>query len=441
MSQVFGIDTKLAAYMVGYSITDNNGVVESTVIYPELQQGVITDCGLDQYMMCDGDTAPIGDLTSAGIYPRFANNSPYGGTGCLSYAGYGVGSGSNDSTMTELVSPLGVYNSSIVDIYAHDTEGSINYRYHDAEVEADTYDYWYSVYAGETFVEPSLTNTTGTYFNRETGDVFMQIAHLSEAFQEQTSISEVGIFGAAQNVKYLFSRVLLPTPVTVPAGKCLRTLFRLCLQVSNIVPTENTQFITGWDTSGTHRIEYFIPPTTNTYYIYPDDEYTPENMHTCEGFFCNAECGFLDTLCPDGVVGVQQYLYSNLACLSPLPDSTDDYVNYCALTMYANPYTYELLGKQHTQECSSSTIFRAFCEAWPGFTNSSGAATSQMDTYVLGHKYRDIVYTFGPNWPDNASVSISAIRVRGVTYIFNTPQQKLNTQTLQFTFRMAVTTI
>ena len=252
---------------------------------------------------------------------------------------------------------------------------------------------------------------TGTRYDRENGKVIMRVTHDHEAESSDQNINELGWYGLTT---VLFSRVVLPSTITVLTGQALRTIYQLEVSISPIVAASCAPSITGWTTDGDYRFECLFPATSTT--------------------FCDTDFNLFPVLNTNGSSDVLAYSYST--------DSAGLYgcgyisgnLQFSGVTMYGTAQTFNTFGTAVAQPTASSTVYNALFN----YGNSSGTATGTLQSYTAGNFYRDRTLVFQPNWTGYSSISIYAMRLFGLMYIFDNPQTKTNTQRLTLNYRISV---
>lgn len=274
---------------------------------------------------------------------------------------------------------------------------------------------------------------TGVRYDKSTGIIYLRKTYDSETEVSNQNINEVGFFtGASGGV--MFSRVVLPSTVTVLTGQQLRLTYELQVTIGPIAPTADAPVITGWTTDGDSQLEGFFPDTSATF-----------------GSVGNQFISVWDTngnsICGYNTGNSSDYVWSNL--LEPALSS--QHVSYGSfyytyskseaqsvseglpVVMY-NSKTFSTFGTVAKTASPSASIFAAL--QTPG-SNSTGTATGTLLGYTAGDGYRDLQIKLEPNWPA-ADISPIALRVRGLTHIFDTAQTKLNTQRLTLIYRITL---
>ena len=291
--------------------------------------------------------------------------------------------------------------------------------------------------AGNTQLESQIGNRTnqilsgdpytGVKYTAATGLIQARKTYDSEVETSDQNINEIGIFRDPTGVTSLFARIVLPATVTVLAGQQLRLTYELQITIGPIAETVSSPTITGWTTTGVSRLEGTLPTTTSF------------------------GSGFST---PTGGTLTNQFV--------PLWNNAGSVVNPYDLSgpIYLNPSTKPVLrgsnsGQATEFEWFSAKTFNTFGDKYTIVSNpvapnnvyidyfstnsTSGTATVVLQPYVAGTFYRDLTVTMEPNFPGGQdATSIKAIRCRGLTHIFDTPVQKLNTQRLTLVFRVSV---
>lgn len=318
-----------------------------------------------------------------------------------------VSNGKDMFCSTELRSPL-----NYVTAYLGRGSGSTPAAAGNTQLEAQIGNRTNQILAGDPYTGVKYTAATGLIQARKTYD--------SEVESSDQNINEIGIFSQATGTSYLFARIVLPATVTVLTGQQLRLTYELQITISPIAETVSSPIITGWTTAGVSRLEGTFPNTTS---------------------YGNG-------------LGTNQFLqlWNNSGTESGAPEPVELFLNPSTL-----PYGY-YYGRLITNfEWFDSKTFNTFGATYTtgtgaapnnvrididGDTHSNsaaGTATAVIQPYVAGTFYRDLVITAQPNFPDGLdATNIKAIRCRGLTHIFDTPVQKLNTQRLTLTFRVTI---
>ena len=271
-----------------------------------------------------------------------------------------------------------------------------------------------SILSGDPYTGVKYTAATGLIQARKTYD--------SEVETADQNINEIGIFMDASGPTGLFARIVLPATVTVLTGQQLRLTYELQITVAPIAETVSSPTITGWTTTGVSRLEGTFP-TTTSYGSGFENFSDPNNQ-------------FLRLWASDGS---DQYYNNGTGWnfLNPgaYPSSSSTWgTSYYIYFEWFSEKTFNTFGDPYTNGSGSEpNNVRVFPNS------ASGTATAVINDYVTGNFYRDLTVTMEPNFPGGQdATSIKAIRCRGLTHIFDTPVQKLNTQRLTLVFRVSV---
>ena len=262
---------------------------------------------------------------------------------------------------------------------------------------------------------------TGVKYTAATGLIQARKTYDSEVETSDRNINEIGIFNQVYAPSStLFARIVLPATVTVLTGQQLRLTYELQITIAPIAATADSPTITGWTTTGQKRLEGTLPTTTSygTGLITNQFLQLWDNAGSVASYFGDPQ-GYLTP----GSLGVGQ-AYSRVV----------------AYFEWFSAKTFNTFGDGYTQGSGSAPNYSAIDINGDTHGNStSGTATAVIKPYVAGTFYRDLKVTMEPNFPGGKdATSIKAIRCRGLTHIFDTPVQKLNTQRLTLTFRVSV---
>ena len=277
-----------------------------------------------------------------------------------------------------------------------------------------------SILSGDPYTGVKYTAATGLIQARKTYD--------SEVETSDQNINEIGIFPDPSGDTPIFARIVLPATVTVLAGQQLRLTYELQITIAPIAETIASPTITGWTTTGVSRLEGTLPTTTSfgsgflqSYYDYYS---TNQYIQTWDSSGANnfgASAGGL-------------YLTPGL-----LPVGLG-YNRNAAFFEWFDSKTFNTFDDEYTVGTGAApNNVRIDIDGDTHASSAAGTATAVIQPYVAGTFYRDLVITAEPNFPDGLdATSIKAIRCRGLTHIFDTPVQKLNTQRLTLVFRVSV---
>lgn len=348
---------KLQGYLLGYSILQN-GVIVQEHRYAKPVKNMVVNSGKD--LMFNSAFSAYACLFGYNSY----------NSGILGHCGRGGSSTAASATDTELIAPIGNKTSAFL-------SGDPN---------------------------------TGTRYDRENGKVIMRVTHDHEAESSDRNINELGWYGLAN---ILFSRVVLPSTITVLTGQALRTIYQLEITITPIAPTSCAPSITGWNTNGNYRWECLFPATSTT--------------------FGSTSLALFPTLTTSGAAASLPYA-SNTDGGGLYGANYNTGRAFSGVTMYGTAQTFNTFGTAVPAPTPSDTVYNGMFD-WP---NSSGTATATHIAYTAGNFYRDRVLVFEPNWTGYSSISIYAMRLFGLMYIFDTPQTKTNTQRLTLTYRISV---
>lgn len=378
---VEGLSMKLQGYLLGYQVLQN-GVIVQDMRYDKPVPNVVTNVGkaalLYTQNLSYGQVNEL-DTLFGGVYSSTLYSS-----GMLYSCGRGSGNTPATVNDTALVSMIGNRTSSFL-------SGDPN---------------------------------TGTRYDKENGKIIMRVTHDHEAETSiDKEINEIGYYGGRYGAYVLFSRIVLPSTVTVLVGQSLRTVYQLEVTVSPATtPTTFSSFPvtgTGWSTAtGSYRLIADFPATTATF-----------------GSVGNSLMPVISTT-GSYVSSTNGYNYLGYHTLNPRnAPSTPGTMGGESVSMFGTAQNFSSYpwGTNTLVGAASSTRWNA------GYNDSSGTATGTTQAMTATQTYRDRTYVFSPNWPGYSPISIYAISIRGLMYIFDTPVTKSNTQRLTLVYRVSVT--
>jgi len=316
-------------------------------------------------------------FTVDGWTPMFGWSSGLARAGALTFCAKGSSNTATTADMTGLVSIVGTYTQTIL-------SGDPN---------------------------------TGTRYDKENGKIIMRVTHDHAVETSDQNINELGWFSYLYSVRRMFSRIVLPNTVTVQTGQQLRTTYQLEISVAPTTLTPFSFTMTGLGTvTGNYMLQAKIPETTTTF-----------------GSVANSLMSCIDTNGNHLGVSAPNY-YCGLTFTPDAYRTTDNYGGYNQYDMilYTATQAFTTYGDYTTttNPAASSSVL---------ITNtSSGSCTITPSVYVAGSNYRDITYVLDPNFPNGTDVTFSAIRVRGLLFVFDSPITKLNTQRLTFNLRTTI---
>lgn len=271
---------------------------------------------------------------------------------------------------------------------------------------------------------------TGVRYDKSTGTIYLRKTYDSETEVSNQNINEVGFFTSGD---VMFSRVVLPSTVTVLTGQQLRLTYELQVTIGPITPTPIAPAITGWTTDGDSQLEGFFPDTSATFGSVGNQFISvwDTNGNSIRGYDTGSYSDYAWSNLLEPALSYQgfssgsyQYTYSTSGAQSVTTG--------LPVVMY-NSKTFSTFGTAATAVYPSDSIFAAL-QTW---SNSPGTATGMLLGYTPGTGYRDFQITLEPNWP-GAVISPIALRIRGLTHIFDTAQTKLNTQRLTIVYRITL---
>ena len=370
-----GMNMALCGYLLGYQVLQD-GVVVEDVKYHKPVKNLVVNTGKDFLLKTSNSLSSVNTCVFSGMVsqPRFGYYTATH-SGVLAYCGRGSGSTATTATDTTLQTQIGNKTNTFL------------------------------------IGDPN----TGTAFDREAGKVIMRATHDHEAESSDQNINEVAWFGIQNSVSIMFSRVVLPSTVTVLTGQQLRTVYQLEVTISPISSTPASPTITGWTTDGDVRFECNFPATSTTLVSPAYNTFALFDALTTTG--ASPASSSSATTDGGGLCGCSQSASNN-----------------GAVTMYGTAQTFNTFGTVVANPTAGATVWQAFAPSV-----SSGVATSTTANYVNGNFYRDCTYVFEGNWTGNASINIYAIRIRGFMFILDNPQTKSNTQRLTLVYRVSVT--
>lgn len=273
---------------------------------------------------------------------------------------------------------------------------------------------------GSTTTVLSNNPNTGTRYDRENGYIYMRVTHDHAIETSDQNINELGYFGSHNSATLkMFSRIVLPSTITVQTDQQLRTTYELRIQIGPITPTAcGADLITGWDTTGVYQLTGNMPATSATYGS-TGNSFLP--AITTDGSALNTagpEIGTVNTFVPFAYTTNTSYYYGIRLITSAI--TLDDYPYYAG---GINTGNYQAYGYPNGGSMANTG-------------NASGTATFGNSAYVAGTFYRDMTVVLNANWP-GVDVTVYGIVMWGLVYIFDTPQTKSTTQRLTLTYRVS----
>lgn len=370
---------KLQGYLLGYEVLQG-GVIVQSHRYAKPVKNLVVNSGKNALMTVQNSNSATMSPATGNYYPRFGvKNSE--NSGVLAYCARGTSTTAVTVTDTALGNQIGNKTSTIL--------------------------------AGDPH--------TGTRFDKENGKVIMRITHDHENESADRNINELGWFGVQNSVSQMFSRIVLPSTITVLTGQSLRTIYQLEVTITPTVATSCAPSITGWTTDGDYRWECAFPATSTTF-----------ATHSSTAFI------LFDTIDTAGYAVSMDFPGGNptdggglLAAVDSLSLASK---GGCRFTAYGTAQTFNTFGTRIGDPYPSSTVFTAFNQNY----YSSGSASYTTQNYTPGNFYRDRILVFEPNWTGYSSINVYAMRISGLMYIFDNPQTKTNTQRLTLNYRISV---
>lgn len=276
---------------------------------------------------------------------------------------------------------------------------------------------------------------TGTRYNRESGIVYMRRTYDFEIETSNQNINEVGFFLGAQtdvpnDAGLMFSRVVLPSTVTVLTDQQLRLTYEVQVTIGPIVSTPAAPTITGWTTDGDAQLVGAFPATSSVY--------------------TSTQNAFLSVIATSGAcVGLEdRYSAIEPGCVTGLSPYGET-----ALTTNQSTFDPNYNGPWilPTAFWASSTL-ESFGQAWSppdvapgvsGHINSAhaygswGSWTATLQAYTRGNFYRDRQIVMQANCP-GVNFNFGAYKIAGLKHVFDAQQTKLTTQRLTLVLRISV---
>lgn len=274
---------------------------------------------------------------------------------------------------------------------------------------------------------------TGVRYDKSTGIIYLRKTYDSETEVSNQNINEVGFFTEASE-GVMFSRVVLPSTVTVLTGQQLRITYELQVTIGPITPTADAPVITDWTTDGDSQLEGFFPDTSATFGSVGNQFISvwDTNGNSITGYNTGSSSDYAWSNLLEPALSSQEFSSGSYRYTYSTSEATS--VDQGLPVVMYNSKTFSTFGTAATAVSPSDSIFVALQAPW---TNSTGTATGTLLGYTSGTGYRDLQITLEPNWPQ-AEISPIALRVRGLTHIFDTAQTKLNTQRLTLIYRITL---
>jgi hypothetical protein len=372
---------KMQGYAVGYEILQG-GITVKKVDFDYPVSNMVVNSGKD--FIC----APDAEITDSNYPGKSANPI----SAATRYMARGSGSTPTSADMTTLESQIG----SRTDEYL----------------------------AGDPY--------TGVRYNKSTGIIYLRKTYDSETEVSNQNINEVGFFTAASG-GVMFSRVVLPSTVTVLTGQQLRITYELQVTIGPIAPTADAPAITGWTTDGDSQLEGFFPDTSATFGSVGNQFISvwDTNGNSICGYDTGSNSDYVWSNLLEPALSSQYYLWGSFYYTYSTSEA-QSVTEGLPVVMY-NSKTFSTFGTAATAVSPSASIFVALQDG----SNSTGTATGTLLGYTSGTGYRDLQIKLEPNWPA-ANISPIALRIRGLTHIFDAAQTKLNTQRLTLIYRITL---
>jgi len=275
---------------------------------------------------------------------------------------------------------------------------------------------------------------TGVRYDKSNGIIYLRKTYDSETEESNQNINEVGFFNADSG-GVMFSRVVLPSTVTVLTGQQLRLTYELQVTIGPIAPTADAPAITDWTTDGESQLEGFFPDTSSTFGSVGNQFISVwgTNGNSICGYKTYDESSYAPWSNLLEPVLSSQYYSSGSYYYTYSTSGAKSVTEGLPVVMY-NSKTFSTFGTAATRVSPSASIFAALQSSG---SNSTGTATGTLLGYTSGTGYRDFQIKLEPNWPA-ADISPIALRVRGLTHIFDAAQTKLNTQRLTLIYRITL---
>jgi len=372
---------KMQGYAVGYEILQD-GIVVKKVAFPTPVKNMIVDTGKD--LFCAG----------AGAYST--GYSPL--NTATRYMARGSGSTPTTAGMTTMEAQIGNRSNSYL--------------------------------AGDP--------NTGVRYDLSTGVIYLRKTYDAESEVSNQNINEVGFFTSA-TLGVMFSRIVLPSTVTVLTGQQLRLTYELQVTIGPIAPTSAAPVITGWTTDGDSQLEGLFPATSaafgssaNQFIGVWGTTGADVYANLVNGGGSTPDFGYGNLLLePSVYASAGTAVFAGVGSVSTFNQSSWS-VNSRPVILF-NSKTFLAFG----------TVFPATFPAAGVFTadqpsKSSGNYSSEILAYTPGTGYRDRKIILEPNWP-STDISPIAIRFGAVTHILDAAQTKLNTQRLTLVQRISIT--
>ena len=274
---------------------------------------------------------------------------------------------------------------------------------------------------------------TGTRYNRESGIVYMRRTYDFEIETSNQNINEVGLFPAdttntATDSAMMFSRVVLPSTVTVLTDQQLRLTYEVQVTIGPVVSTPAAPTITGWTTDGDTQLVGAFPATSSVYTSTQNaflsvintsgGRVGPTNMYS------SIEPGAVDGGSPYG----ETALTTDQSTFNP-----DHYGPWILPTAFWASSTLEAFGSAWNPPAVSPGV-SGHINCW---TSSPGSWNATLKAYTRGTFYRDRQIVLQANCP-GVNFNFGAYKIAGLKHVFDAQQTKLTTQRLTLVLRISV---
>lgn len=289
--------------------------------------------------------------------------------------------------------------------------------------------------AGMTNLEAQIGNrtnnlltgdpNTGVRYDKSTGIIYLRKTYDSEIETSNQNINEVGFFTDAV-AGTMFSRIVLPSTVTVLIDQQLRLTYELQVTIGPISPTPCAPTITGWITDGDAQLEGYFPNTSATF--------GSEGNQFIGVWDTNGNSIYRFSGSPDPGRGLlllePSRSYYGGERMNSLSEDTTALVG----PVFAfDSKTFSAFGTVFPQTSAGAGVYVADQVG----SNSPGSFGHTLAAYTPGTGYRDRTIVFETNWPSVAITPI-AIRFGGLTHIFDAPVSKTTLQRLTLTLRISI---
>jgi hypothetical protein len=351
---------KMQGQLAQYAVLNKDGSEIRRVVYDKPPKNQITNLGIDRY--CG---FPISQVSSEQNFWLGTATGQF--ASLLHWCGRGTSTTPTDPTMTNLVAQVGNYTNQLA-------------------TSANLVGTWYT--RGSTNIADSpWVDTTIT----------LRVSHLHEAEPADVIINEIGMFADAGGANHcMFSRIVLPVPISLEEGQVLQTTYDLIITIPNTaVTTFSDTGILNWTSPGSVRLATDFPANSTAFVSTANGLISVINTSgaTVSPTTTNTHCNGL----------LMPHIFKNGATMLRGGFSTSTTATFP--TLWAN-------------ESTSLTY-------WVGNTPSSGISSLSKLPYTAGSRQVIRQFSMMTNWGSTSTFNVKYFNLLGMGRVLDNVLAKL----------------